>query len=364
MLKTFLTTLLLATLLHLAPPAYATLQTDITAACTTGGSVTVPTTVTITSTLYMTCPPSADNRPVRLVGSPSLITCSTGGTPCIVVGSTNTSARLNLMMKDVALVGPGRAASGSEGIRILATADESVFDNLRIDGFDLGLHLYAPSTDLLYTVFLTTIRIGMSVPYPSVNTAIHLNGFMGNIKLTGFHLAAWQRLLLFDGPAGNGSDVSMIQGSFNTTKTPGTPAVEVSTNDGGRRYVLISHIEDWETSVPFVEIGVGSDVTLDNILVTGDPNQTPQYPAIHMAPNAFSTLTIANSFIAAQSNGANLMQFGTAGGMIRISNSRLGGTINFFSPTSAILTGNWCQYPLTGTLTNVRASGNIGCPDQ
>lgn len=351
--------------LSLSERAHADLQSDISAACTTGGTVTIPPFYLATATINLKCP--GGTTPVALVGSPSRVQCTSSANPCIDVGSTDGTSRFNLSAKSIFLDGPGRTVAGSTGMRVQATADGSTFENIKVDKFDLGIHLDAPVTNLLSDVFFTTTRVGLvgNSANPSVNRSVHLDGFMGNIHFTNFHFAAQSQVLVFDGPAGNGADASFTEGTFNVTRTPGDPAVEVSVSDAGQRILQISNIQDWETAVPYLEMGNATTVVLDGIGISGDPFQTPQHPAFHIAPGAFSMLTISNSHIRAQANGANLMKLETTGSMVKILGSRIDGVINFVTPTPAILVGNWCQYAPTGNTAALHASANIGpCPDQ
>jgi len=363
MLKNVFVSSLLGLLIQFAPPVNATLQTDITAACSAGGTVTAPPAVTITTPLLLEC--GNGTTPVSLVGSPSVVTCQTGAAACITVGSTNSSPRFNLSMKNLIINGPGRTTAGSEGVRVISTADSSTFENIKVDGFDVGIHVVAPVTDLLSDVFFTTLRIGQgtNANFPTVNTSLHLDGFVANVHVTNFQFSGQQHVILFDGDSGNGSGASFTEGALNTTKTPGTAAVDVSSSDGGQRLLTLSQIQDWETSVPYLEMGNATSVILDNVGITGDPNQTSAYPAFHIASNAFAVLTIANSHLSAQTSGANLMRLEANGSIVKIVNSRISGVLNFVTAMHVSLTGNWCEYAPTGSLTNLESAANIGlCP--
>lgn len=352
--------------LCISESALADLQSDIDLACSTGGSVEVPATVTIFTPLNLKCPPG-NNRVIKLKGAPSTITCSASASPCLVVGSTTGLSRPNLSVSDIHLKGPGRGTVGSVGIRVLATADESTFSDVKIDGFELGLHVFAPSTDLLEQVYFDTLRIGVTgrPSNPSVNTAIHLDGFMGNIHFSTFHLASWKRLIVADGPAGNGADASFVAGTFNLTKEPGTPAIHVSASDGGMKNLNISNIQDWETAVPFVELGNTGRVIISNVNYMKDVWQTPEHPAFHILPGAFAYLMISNSFLGAQSTGANLMKLEGVGSIVWITGSHINGVIDFSGTQYGQLVGNWCAYAPIGNVSLVRMSGNTGhCPDQ
>jgi hypothetical protein len=361
--------LLLLMWLALLPSQYvkADINSDILAACTTGGSITIPPTLTVVATINLKCPGAVPSRPVRLVGSPSLITCQTGATPCVVVGSTNTGQRANLSMNNIYLDGPGRAVAGSVGIRILATADESMFGDIRVENFDKGIHFTATGSDLFYAAYLTHVLVGTSgLPStPSVNTAVHLEGAVANVKFTQFHFAGWQRLILIDGQGLTGADATFSDGDLNTTKTAGVAAVSVSTSDASGHVLNMSNIQDWETQTPYLEVGERAFVTIDGIGFSGDPYASPGRPAFKMlATNTFGRLTISDSWLYAESDGSKLVSVEGANNILKIIGSHIQGTVQFLAAGKASLVGNHCDFPVSGTMTNVRMVGNTGaCPD-
>jgi len=358
---------LLVSILALAPfrSAVADLNTDIAAKCLTGGTVTVPENLTVTSTINLLCAPGT--LPVSLVGigAPSRIVCNTGANPCLIVGSTNqTNIRQNLSVRSLTLIGPGRATTGSVGVFVRPEAKDSTFTDLQVENFDVGILMGASTTYLLEGVTFNNLRIGKALPRGSqINTAIHMQHLVGNIHVTNFDFAAYHHIIEFDGNAGIGSGASFTEGTLNTTWVSGEAAVDVSVADNGHRTLQIEQVQDWETAVPFVDMGPGVDVTLNAILATGDPYQTSAYPAFHIAPNSFGALTITNSWLHAQNSGANLMKLEAPSALLQISTSRISGVMNFVAPTIALISSTYCVNAPTGNLANFHSSAGLGyCP--
>jgi hypothetical protein len=98
----------------------------------------------------------------------ALIACNTGANPCVIVGGTSASQRANLSMEGIYLNGPGRTIMDSEGIRFLATADEAMLSDIRIDNFDIGMHFVATGSDLLYGDYCDA-RINWNSWAPSIH---------------------------------------------------------------------------------------------------------------------------------------------------------------------------------------------------
>jgi len=251
-----------------------------------------------------------------------------------------------------------------------SSADDSTYEDIRIENFDLGMHLVGvatPPADILQDVFVDTVRIGLSglPPSPSVNNAIHLDGIVGNIHFTNYHLAAMQSVIISDGPGVNGADASFTEGTFNTTKTPGIAAVRVSSSDGIVHVLTINGVQDWETAAPLLELGLASRVAISNVASSGDAwPTTPRQPQIHILPGALAQLMISNS-IFSQPATDDMMLFEDTNSIVLISNSFLYGRMNFAAATHASITGNWCQNAWVGNLSYVRATGNqVNCPDR
>lgn len=350
--------------------ASADLNSDISAACATGGSVTIPPTVTVTATINLRCSGSSPALPVRLKGSPSLITCQTGASPCIVVGGTSTAQRANLSMEGIYLNGPGRSTSGSEGIRFLATADEAMANDIRIDNFDVGIHFVATGSDLLYGDYVSHALIGtLGLPSStSTNIAVHLEGAVANVKFDQFHLAGWQRVILMNGQGLSGADATFSNGDLNLTKTPGIAAVYVDTSDVSGHMLNMSNIQDWETETPYLEVGNKSYVTIVGIGFSGHPFSSGIRPAFRVLPAAAGArLHISNSWLFSDSSdGSKLVVVENPLAYVNISDSHIQGGVQFLSAASASLTGNQCDWPgAYGQISNVRLAGNVGfCPDR
>jgi hypothetical protein len=284
------------------------------------------------------------------------------------MGSTNGGARYNLSMEGVYLLGPGRAIAGSEGIRVLTTAYESNLNNIRIEGFDRGMHFIGQG--LLVRSYLSHVSIGsVSGPdFPSTNIAVHLEGPVANVKFDQFNLAGWQRVIQIDGNGGSGADATFSNGDLNITKTPGVAAVYVNTTDNSGHMLNMSNIQDWETETPFLEVGNRAYVTIDGIGYSGHPFNTGARPAFRMLPDVSAArLTISNSWLYADTVGASqLVSVESANDQLRVSGSLIQGGVQFLAPATASLVGNQCNWPgATGQLGNIRMSANTGyCPDQ
>ena len=341
----------------------ASIQGKINSACSTGGTVVLPPLVTLATPLFVHCPPGGPSITVQ--GAPSQITCQTGSAPCVTIGGgIGVSSRDGLALRDVYIIGPG-FVTGSEAIRV--TAGFATLDNIRIDSFDKGIHFI--SSSLLMGDRITNAIIG--VPNASVNTSVHLDGEISNIKFVSPFLSARNRLILSDGPGGSGSGASFVGGTFNTTLNPGTASVYVGSNDGSQRQLLLSHIEDWETACPYLEIGDQGNVVIDGVAWTGDPRSSGNIAAIRMLPNTISWLRISNANLNACSGAhGDLIRVESASAFLAISTSDLYlGTINFLQPAAATLVGNRCTWwsgsQLIGNLAKVRSAGNLGnCPDR
>ncbi|MBA8888680.1 hypothetical protein FHW12_002913 [Dokdonella fugitiva] len=358
---------ILLALLAATSTAHATLNDDIAAACAGGGSVTVPLNYVATTTINLTCPGAIEPPPVLLQGMPSKITCQTGAAPCILIGSTTSTQRTNLALRDVYIYGPGRTVAGSEAIRFSPTADYSSVSDVRIDNFDKGIHFIGTTTpvnDLLVGPHLRNIVIGESNSPARMNVAVHLDGHVANVSFNQFHLSAYQRVILSDGPGGTGADATFIDGGLNTTATSGTAAVYISSSDGAGRILNLTQIQDWETRTPYIEVGSASYVTISGIGFSGDPSQTPGYAAFRILNTGTgSRLSISDAWMWAESNGLNLVSVEDATAILKISNSHIQGVVNFSAAAKGALVGNSC-YMVTGTLTNVRMSANTGCADR
>jgi len=345
----------------------ATIQAQINSACSTGGSINLPPIVTLTQTLNLRCPPG--RIPVTLQGAPSQITCNTGATPCIIVGSTvDTGANntINLAIKDVHLIGPGRTVTGSEGVKIVPTADFAVLTDVGIDFFDLGLHLIGDAP-LLVSVTGTNIKVGLLGA--SVNTSIHLDGEVANAVFNNFVLSAQNRLILFDGPGGTGSNATFTNGVLNTTFTPGIASVYVGSSDGSVKGLQMGQISDWETACPYIQMGNSAAVWLNGISWNGDVQNSGSYPGIEMLPNTVSWLNIDNAGLSYCSGHGDIIKVESANSTIRVVNSSFYlGTVNFVGQSRGTFIGNDCTTTgatLIGDLTRVRASGNLGqCADR
>lgn len=363
-----LAALLLAVVAFAGHPtiAQADVQSDINAACLTGGTVQMPPAVTVTTTLNLVCDPGT--TPLTLKGAPTVITCQTGAAPCLKVGSNaaDNGSRLNLKVRDVHLVGPGRAVVGSEGIRVLPTADDSAFDGLKIDGFEKGMRLIGGDI-LLIGVRVSNSDIS-SIWNPSVDTAVHLDGRVANIYFTSFALNGWRRVILSDGPGGTGASASFTHGRLNSTWNPGTAAVYVESSDGVAHELLLSDIEDWETACPYVEIGHGGRVAINGVAFWSDPQQSGIRPGIIVGntPTAVSWLRMSNVNVTHCSGEGNLVTVNSPSTFTTITGSDLTGRVQFNAAGQASFTGNRFlgSSCLNGTLTGVRAAANVNCADR
>jgi len=372
MLRIVSAALLMACLSLLSNYAKADLNTDITSACSTGkGTVQISSaTLTVTSTINLQCPPG--DMPVMLKGAPTKITCQTGAAPCVIVGSTpstTTSAHIGLGMTDIRLVGPGLTVAGSEGIRVLQSADYATFTNIRVDNFDQGVHLIGDA-NLLIGDYFTNLTVGL--PDTNTNIAVHLDGQVADVYFVGFLLAGQQRVILSDQLGGTGASATFTNGGFNTTRTPGIAAVSVSSTDTGVHVLQLSAIQDWETACPYLELGNFADVSINGIGWIGDPWSSGLNPAFHITPTAtYSWLRVTNSQLKACSGNGDALRVESATAFISMSSVDWWGTMNFVAPARAAFTGNRCTVPAgptspayIGNTTNVRSAGNFGsCPD-
>jgi hypothetical protein len=353
----------------------ATIQDDINAACSTGGTVNLPPSLTVTTTINLTCDPPASpttmpHIPVLLKGAPTLITCQTGASPCIAIGAKTPGFKVfreNLALSDVYLSGPGRRVTGSVGIRLLNSAAFSRLDHVRIDWFERGLHVSAPDY-LLNTAHINDVKIG--VPNGSTLTAIHIEGIAANIKFVNFGLGAWERILLMDGPGGTGGGASFTSGFFNSTATPGIPAIAVSNSDGSIKQLNISNVEDWETRCPFIELGAGAWVTLSTIGWWQDPSPTvDNQHAIHILPDVVAWLKMSDVALGKCTGTGMMIKNESARTMIWAAASDLAGKVDFTVGGGGSFVGNRCDPKdgspsiFTGVTTNIRSQGNRGsCP--
>lgn len=346
------------------------LQSLIDSACVTGGTVLMPASLTLTSTLNLTCDPPTgvitNNKPVLLRGAPTFITCNTGASPCIAIGAKTASERDNLSLSDVNLSGPGFSQPGSVGIRILNSGSMSHISHVRIDGFERGIHVQALGY-LLGTVNIEDIMIG--VPTASTKIAVHIEGMAANIKFINFGLSGQERVLLMDGPGGTGGGVSFNSGFFNTTLTPVIAGIAVSNSDGSIKQLNITNVEDWETACPYLELGAGAWVTMNGIGWTGDPRPADNNPAIHILPGVIAWLKMSNASVNPCSAGTDLIKNESAATMVLVSSSDLYlGKINFTAAGQGAFVGNRCttsdgSSSFVGVMTNIRSQGNVGtCP--
>lgn len=343
----------------------AAIQAQINSACATGGTVTLPASVTLTSTLFLHCAPG--NLPVTLQGAPSNVVCQTGASPCIVVGGgVGVPSRLNFGLRDIYMTGPGRAVANSEGIRV--TIGYATISDIKIDSFDIGMKFTA--SGLLAGDRITNAVIG--VPSASVNVAVHLYGETANIKFLNPILSGWNRLILSDGPGGSGSGASFIGGTFNSTLVPGVAAVYIASSDGNQRQLSLTNIEDWETACPYLEIGDQGNVIITGVAWTGDPRSSGNIPAIRMLPNAISWLRINNAHLnACSGQHGDIVKVEADRAFLAIGTSDIYlGTINFVQPSIGVISGNRCTWwpdsgpQIIGNLAKVRSTGNYGrCQD-
>lgn len=343
----------------------ATIQSQINSACSTGGTVLLPSSITFTSTLTLTCPVST-TKPVTLQGAPTVITCSTGAAPCITIGATTTGTnvyRSDLMLSGVNLTGPGFAQVGSVGVRLLNSAYMAHLSHVRIEGFERGLHIQAPDY-LLPLINIEDFTSG--VPSISTKIAVHLEGMVANAHFVNFGLSGRERVLLMDGPGGSGGGASFTSGYFNSTLTPGIAGIAVSNTDASIKQLNISNVEDWETACPYLELGAGAWATLTGIGWTGDPRPSDNNPAIHILSGGNAWLKIAASTINPCSAGTDLIKNDSATSMILVSSSDLYlGKINFTAAGQGAFVGNRCttadaSSSFTGMLTKVKSQGNVG----
>lgn len=363
------TIILMTAVCCMSNPAKAGLQDDIDAACSVGGTIQLPATLSLSQTLRLECP--AGNLPLTLRGAPSFITCNTGGAPCITLGGSLPGehySRLNLSVRDIYLSGPGRTTAGSVGIQVLPQADDSSFDNIQINGFQKGMHLVGGS-DILVGVRASNISAApiFSNP-PSVDIAVHLDGRVGNVFFTSFAFHAWSRAILSDGPGGTGASASFVQGRLNTTRVPGTASVYVTSNDGVVHDLSLSDVEDWETACPYLEVGHHGRVIVSNVAFTGDPQSSGTQPAVKVGQNASSVswLRMNNVNLTYCSGLGNLVEVNSAATFTTITGSDLIGPVHFNAAGQGAFTGNRfvTSSCLTGSLGAVRAAANVNCPDR
>lgn len=357
-----------------AVEASATVQSDIDAACDSadGGTVYLPPALEVTATLRLVCGvPSSGiptDAPVTLVGAPSVITCKTGGTPCLEVGSpTESWTRKNLSVRDVRLIGPPRTTVGSEGIRVLPSADESEFDRIRIEGFQKGMR-FVGGSEILYGVRVSNVDISTTWgPVPDV--AVHLDGKVANVYFDNFALNAYRHAILSDGPGDTGAGASFVNGRINTTKVPGVASVYVTSSDNVTHDLLLADIQDWETACPYLEIGHQGRVMLNGIAFTGDPQSSGLQPAIKVGTgrlNAVSWLRMNNVNLAQCSGGGNLIEISSVATFTTATGSDLYGPVQFNAAGQGSFTGNrWVSSTcLNGSLSAVRAAANVNCADR
>jgi len=344
-------------------------QAAINNACITGGSVDLPATLTLTTTLNFKCPTTTGNLPVVVKGAPTYVTCQTAGTPCIVMGVTGSAYNSgeNISLRDIVMTGPGWMTAGSEAIRIYESASWSKISDVRIDNFETGMHFIG--TTLLQSVFTDKIVIG--APSASTKTAIHLDGVNANIKFTNFQLSAQRQVILDDGPGGMGAGATFDTGQFNSAITPGVPGISVSSTDHNLHALMLSNIEDWETACPYLEIGDAGSVVITGVAWTGNPWGGTGNAAIHILPNTISYLKVSNAVIDPCQTNGELLRNESASSFVAFNNSDLYlGSLNFVNGGQGAFTGNRCTSStggssLIGNLANVRASGNLGnCADR
>src|SRR5262249_13819083 len=141
----------------------------------------------------------------------------------------------------------------SEGLRLLRTANRAHIERVTIENFNKGVHLIGddqfapnPALDLLGDVAFDDIRVGVG---QTVNTAaVHSEGPVGDVYFHHFFLGAQQRVILVDGNGGTGGSISFTDGFLNSTLNTGVASVKVETLDLSGHSVLLSQIQDWETS--------------------------------------------------------------------------------------------------------------------
>lgn len=354
----------------LATEAGADVHSDIAAVCANplGGTVQLPPTLTVYSTMQLTCPPG--DAPVTLLGAPTVIDCRTGGAPCLTVGSTDLTelgSRKNLSVREIRLKGPDRTTAGSEGIRILPTADESEFDRIRIEGFQKGMRFVGGSI-ILYGVRVSNVDISTTWGEPP-DVAVHLDGKVANVYFDNFALNAWRHAILSDGPGDTGASASFVNGRFNTTRVPGVASVYVTSSDAVTHDLLIADVQDWETACPYVEVGHQGRVMLNGVAFTGDPQSSGSQPAIKVGTgrlNAVSWLRMSNVNLAQCSGAGNLIEISSASTFTTSVGSDLIGPVHFAAAGQGAFTGNrWVSSTcLTGSLGSVRAAGNVNCADR
>jgi len=327
----------------------------------------MPASLTLTSTLNLRCPPG--DIPVTLAGAPTKITCQTGSTPCIVIGSTgaNNTSRQNLSLKDVVLTGPGATIAGSEAVQILPSGGYSKISGLRVNYFETGLHLIGDA-NLLSVLYLDQITIG--APGATTSTAVHLDGHIANAYFTNFTLSGINRVILDDGPGVSGAGASFTDGVFNTTTVEGTAAVSVSSSDGNQHQLTLTNIQDWETACPYLEIGDQSSVIINGVAWTGNPWGATTSAGIHILNGSAAWLKINNATLNYCTVNGDILKVDGPNAFVTVSSSDFYlGNINFVGASAGTFVGNRCvssnATAMIGNLTNVRSSANISkCPDR
>ena len=350
-----LSLLLLSILMVTAPiSANATLQSDFNAVCSAGGgtlTLAAPV-VTISSTQFLNC--TATGHSIIIQGNPTYFYCTTVTTaPCIVLQSPN------IYFRDVSIIGAGPSHPGSEALQIQTTADYAYLTNITINGFDVGLHMIGLS-DLLVGVHSDRLVVG------NVNTAVHLEGGIANDYFNQFGLNAQQRFILFDGNGYSGSGASFVSGWFNAVSTPGVAGIYISSSSGGGHGLTLTDVQDWETACPYAELGTGAGLYVSGVSWNGDtaPSSDPAFKVT----GSSALLRITNSLIGpCTSTTPTLASITSSTAAITIGNSDVYGVLNYSGGASwGTFTANrFATSPcMSGTLTNVRASANIGCADR
>lgn len=345
------------------------IETQISAACTSGGTVTVPNGMPArTSTLNLKCAPTTSGL-VVLEGAPSKISCTAGANPCIEIGSTTSTVRPGIGIRDINLNGPGFGVAGTVGIRIIDSAQHVSGSGITITNFDTGMHLWG-DTQLLMGVRFKDLTVGSNAAL--VNTAIHLEGEVGNIYFSQFGMGARQRVIVFDGYGASGAAANFTDGWFNPTTTAGVASIYVTDNPpvGATHSIhtlVLTGIQDWETRCPFVEQGTGASVILNGVGWNAGIGGTTTSPAFKIT-GGYNWLRISNSMIGpCGGTPSKLAEISMPTTFMTVTGSDVYGIVNYATGGQGTFTGNrWLTTGgcLSGTLTSVRASGNLNCADR
>jgi len=224
---------------------------------------------------------------------------------------------------------------------------------------------------LLWAAYISDFVVGFGdgnsgAAQQTVNTAVHLDGHVGNAKFNNFELAAKRRLILSDGPGSSGAGATFSHGSLNSTGVVGVSSVKVASSDNAVHELLLNDIEDWEVACPFLEVGNQARVVINGVGFTGDVMQSTGQHFFHMLPNSISWLRISNANLTGCGGGGDTIRVDSYNSFLTIMGSDIAGKINFAQAGEGTIVGNRCNWAnggLIGNLSRMKSSANLFCPD-